>query len=329
MLDVGFFIWKMTSMPINPIDLVLVCKKYNIKRLAIKILHAKSKYNVPNGDKPLLDYIEVLRDNDINVEGWGYHYPNEPGPQGDAIEERRQKLKLDTYHVNCEKEWKEPYGMPAAAKLLISKPKVNNFEMLLCSYRYPSKHVPFPFDAFMLHETTDGASPQIYWALAHNPVKQLEQCLLEYKKWSKPIYPLISTFGASFKVDDKNVYWEPTVNEITLIREAILAKNINRFYCYSLDWVLSHKKYEFIEAATGFNSEIPVPDQPPLPEKEFYTITNCSWANGRSESTASEDNRVLVIRAGQKGTNLKEVNGEWYLLGFGPIQAWVYGDYLE
>lgn len=327
MLEVGFFIWKLSSMPSNPIELVRICKKFNIKRLAIKVLEKNFNYNTPNGDKPLMEYIDVLRNNDeykIIVEAWGYHYPTNPGPQGDAIEERRQKLGFNTYHVNCEREWKEPYGMPAAAKLLLSKPKVNNFEMLLCSYRYPSDHKEFPFDAFMLHETINGASPQVYWALSHNPTTQMQRCLAEYKEWNKPVYPLISTFGASFKSGEKWIYWEPSVKEIQNARSSVVG---NRMYCWSLDWVLNHKRYDLIEAATGVNLGDPIPE--PNPESEYITIANCSWANGRSEPTSIVDNRVIIVRAGQKGTNLKMHNGQWDLLGFGPIKAWVHGDYTE
>lgn len=330
MLKVGFFIWKMSSMPKDPMELVALCKKFDIKMLAIKVAENFYNYNVPNGDKPLMDYIDVLRNNDVyqvEVEGWGYHYPDKPGPQGDKIEERRQKLGLTTYHFNCEGEWKQPWGMPAAMKTMLDKPKVNNFEMLLCSYRYPSKHVPFPFDAAMNHQTTNGCSPQIYWALSNDPVNQLDKSYKEYYKYGKPFLPLISTFGASFKVGDKWVYWEPTIEEITAVREACIQKNFGRMYCYSLDWVFSHKRFDMIEAATGYNDDIP-PIEPPS-EKEYFQIVNCKYLNGRSEVKIDPENIQVVVKAGHYVKNLKKENDQWRLVGLDKIRVWMHGDYLE
>lgn len=330
MLEVCFFIWKLTSMPSDPMDLVAICKKYRIKRLAIKVAEYYYNYNAPNGDRSLIDYIDVLRDNDVYnviVEGWGYHYPDKPGPQGEKIEERRQKLGLDTYHVNCEGEWKQPWGMPAAMKTLLDKPKVNGFEILACTYRYPSKHAPFPFDAMMNHQTTDGASPQVYWALSHDPVDQIEKCLGEYSKWGKPVYPLISTFGASFNVDGKPVYWEPSIKEIEDARAYCELLNLGRMYAWSLDWTLARKRFDMIEAATGYSDDTP-PVEPP-PEKDYFTVVNCKYLNGRSEVKIDPENILVVVKSGLQVKNLKTQNGQWQFVGLDKIKVWMHGDYLD
>lgn len=332
MLEVGFFIWKLSSMPANPIDLVLLCKKYGIKRLAIKVAEYVYNYNALNGDKPLMDYIDVLRDNGIIVEGWGYHYPDKPGPQGEKIEERRQKLGLDTYHVNCEGEWKQPWGMPAAMKTLLDKPKVNGFEILACTYRYPSKHVPFPFDAMMNHQTTDGASPQVYWALSNNPVEQLDNCLEEYAKWNKPVYPIISTFGQTFEIKQKDgtvkkIYWESKIEEIVSARVACEQKKLGRMYAWSLDWTLARKRFDMIEAATGYSDDTP-PVEPP-PEKDYFTIVNCKYLNGRSEVKIDPGNILVVVKSGLQVKNLKTQNGQWQFVELGKIKCWMHGDYLD
>lgn len=331
-MEIGYFIWKLSAMPADPMDLVAICKQYGIKRLAIKVLDAHYKWNVPSGDKPLMSYIDVLRVNDIIVEGWGYHYPEQPGLQGDAIEERRDKLDLDTYHLNVEGEWKQPYGMAKAAEAIMEKQKVNGFEILLCSYRYPSLHSQLPFDKFMNHPAMDGASPQVYWAGKHNPVDQLNDCLVEYSAWGKPVYPIGSTFGASFKVKQSDdsyewVYWEATPADVSAFRQGAARANINKIYYWSLDWILSKKRFDLLQAATGINVSQP-PTIPPI-EKDVLRVTNCLWVNGRSEPTSSEDNRVVVVRAGQPVTNNKIQNGSWYSVGLGPIQCWIHGDYLE
>lgn len=334
MPDVGFFIWKMSSMPKDPYDLVKICQQYGIKRVAIKVLDGIYKYNVPYGDKQLKEYMIVLKVNGIIVEAWGYQYPDQPSLQGDYIEERRQKLEFETFHLNAETPWKEPFGMPKAAKTMLGKLKVNRFEVLLCSYRFPSQHSPFPFDAFMNHEATDGASPQVYWALSHNPVEQLEACLLEYSAWGKPVYPVGPTFGASFKLGGDWVYWEPTVEELVAFRKAAHATGINRMYYYSLDWALAKNRFDWIEAATGINTGSPV-DPPTLPPvTEAFVVTNCSWLNGRMEPRVAvlpdgSSNRIVVVRAGQKVENLLEDSDQWQKVRLGFIEAWMHGDYLE
>lgn len=324
-MEVGYFIWQLRAMPSNPLDLVAICKKYGIKRLAIKVLEKNFKYNTPNGDKPLMEYIKVLEDNGIIVEGWGYHYPDQTGLQGDAIEERRAKLGFKTYHIDVEGEWKKPTGMPKEAEALMNKLKVNGFEVLLCSYRYPSKHSQVPFDKFMNHAAMDGASPQVYWALSHNPVEQLEACLLEYSAWGKPVRPVGSTFGASFKVNDKWLYWEASVAEVEAFRIACEKLKLRPYY-WSLDWILSKKRFDLLEAATGVNVAVP-PVEPPV-EPEYFTIGNCLWVNGRKEPTSAVDNRVVVVRAGQEVDNLKLENAGWNFVELGRIKCWIHGDYL-
>lgn len=331
MPEIGFFVWKIEAMPKNPHDLVAICHQFGINVLAFKVLNRDYKYNVPNGDRPLMEYFKVLELNGIKVEAWGYHTPDTAGAQGDAIEERREKLRFSTYHVDVESEWKEPWGMPARAKLLLGKPKVKNFEMLFCSYREPDLHAPVPFDAFMNHETIDGASPQLYWALKHNPVTQLDLCLEDYAKWHKPIYPIAPTFGASFKVNEKWYYWEPTVKDLTEFREACASRGLERFYYYSLDWAIAHARIDWLEAATGVN--IP-PNDPPIIDlgPEFWTVGNCKWLNCRSDPKVikgDNDNVIAVVRAGQKVTNHFEDSGEWKKVGMGPITGWMHGDYLK
>lgn len=332
MLDVGFLVWKLGSMPKDPHDLANICLRYGIKRLAFKLLDGVFPHNVPNGDRPTIEYLNVLRESGIIVEAWGYHYPENPGPQGDAIEERRQKFGFKTYHLNLEREWQKDYGMPAAVKLLLSKPKVNGFEMLLCSYRSPKDHPKFPFNAVMWHETIDGASPQVYWALAHNPVEQLNACLDAYAGWGKPVYPMGPTFGAKFQVRDEWIYWEPSVTELVSYYQECSRLNLGRVYYFSLDWVLNHKRFDFLEAATGGQSVIPPVVEPPVepPVKDEFVVANCTWLNGRSEPTPTDDsNKVVTMKAGFKVRSLHEENNGWEHVALGPNEFWAHGDYLD
>jgi len=331
MSDVGFLVWKLANIPQDPKQMLTICNRYGIKRLVFKVLDGRWKYNVKdNNDKPLLNYFDVLRTGGIIVEAWGYHYPDNPGAQGDAIEERRQKLGFSTYHLNAEAEWQKPFGMPRAAKTMIEKPKVNNFEMLLCSYREPSSHPAFPFSAFLNHPTMDGSSPQVYWALKHNPVKQLNDCLFEYKLWNKPVIPMGPTFGSNFTIEGKSYYWEPTVDDLVAFREACKIEGMERIYYYSLDWPLTHNRFDMIAAATGYDfGEEDEPTPPPVETPKVFVVSKCKWLNVRSQPTSSVDNRLVVVRAGRKVGNLKEEVGNWQRISLGYIEGWSDGNFLE
>lgn len=314
-----FYIWKLTNMPAAA-TLAALCHQYSIERVAVKVLDGTWKYNTPNGsqtyDAPLIDYLNVLRNAGIVVEGWGYHYPGSSGAQGDAIMERKAKLGFTTYHVNCEGEWKQLYGMPAAAKALMDKLQVNGFEVLLSSYRYPSQHSPFPFGAFMNHPAMDAAAPQVYWIGAHNAAAQLSQCLSEYAGWNKPIYPT----GAAFATSD----WEPTVADIHAFNDECFRRGITRKYWWSLDWIITHQRYDWLEAITGESGD----EVPPPAEPDEFSIVNCTWLNGRSTPGVVDDNRVVSVRAGQRVTNLHQESGQWRYCGLGPVRCWMHGDYL-
>lgn len=322
MTEFGMFIWKIQSMP-PALALVDICKQYHITRLAIKVLEGAEPFNVPNGDKPLMDYIAILSAAGITVEGWGYHYPDNPGGQGDAIEERREKLGFRTYHVDIEGEWKQPFGMPAKIKLLLSKPKINNFEMLICSYRFPSQHPQMPWDAAMNHETIDGASPQVYWALRHNPDEQLLQTFTEYAKWKKPVFPLGSMFGATFTVKDNNgedirVYWEATPDEIHTFVRWCRIHNVPRMYFWSMDYVLSKKRFDFLAAANWEEPPVIPPDPEPEPD-EINPVGSFTVKSGFRNLRNKPMGDVIGKAINGSVLPFTEKLDEWYL-----VNAWVW-----
>ena len=325
-LKVGYFVWRLGSLPKDVKELIDILYKFDITTLAFKVLDGKFKFNVPDGDKPLKRYIDELRKAGFEIEAWGYHYPSYPTLQAEAIEERRKTFDFKVYHLNCEKEWKTLNGK-VAAKLLLDKLDVESLKVYLCSYRFPSFHREFPFKTFMDHPKIIGASPQIYWALSHNPAEQCAKTFQEYSTFSKIIYPIGSAFGESFKVGEKSIWWEPNVKELEDFRLFNVSKNLDKIYYYSLDWVLTRNKQDWLEASTG----VKFPDPPiAIPEeKKEFTIANCQWLNGRSEPNTSFDNICVIVRKGSKVTNLKESSGNWMKVGLGPIKCWMHGDYLE
>jgi len=75
----------------------------------------------------------------------------------------------------------------------------------------------------------------------------------------------------------------------------------------------------------------PDPPEPPIPPTiTHYTVdeAKCTWLNGRTDPTSSVDNKVVVLRAGQKATLLED-NGDWKMVRLDNVECWMYGYYLK
>jgi hypothetical protein len=269
-MEIGFFVWHLSAMPANAIDLAYICKQYGIKRLAFKLLDGTYRFNVPLGDEHLQRYFDTLWVQGITVEGWGYHYPDYTETQSLAIRERCKTFGIDHYHLDIEAPWKRP-GSEKSIKTLLNGLISADLEILFCSYRFPSYHQAIPFNAAMSHLATDAASPQVYFAGRHNPLDQLAQTYLEYSRWNKPIFPIGPTFGESFTVAGERFWWEPTSQDITNFRLWCVREDIRRIYWYSLDYVLKKERYDWLEAATGIKDP-PPPPEPPGPPDEIEPL---------------------------------------------------------
>ena len=100
MTDIGFLVWHIEAMPADAMDLVRLCKQYNVSRLAFKILNGSYHFNVKQGDKPLVDYFDVLWSEGIKVEGWGYHYPDHSDDDQDVADDHNQDPPVEDVQTN-------------------------------------------------------------------------------------------------------------------------------------------------------------------------------------------------------------------------------------
>jgi hypothetical protein len=116
-------------------------------------------------------------------------------------------LDLDGYVVDAEREFKEA-GKAEAARTFMSRVRTGLPDAIiaLSSYRFPSYHPQFPFQAFL--EKCDLNMPQVYWLLSHNPGETLLRTLNEFQAIT-PIRPIIPT-GSAFKQSS----WSPTTADM-------------------------------------------------------------------------------------------------------------------
>ena len=171
----------------------------------------------------------------------------------------------------------------------------------------------------------DGASPQVYFAGRHNPLDQLSQTFLEYAKWGKPLYPIGPTFGETFTVAGERFWWEPSVNDLVSFRMWCQREEIPKIYYYSLDYVLSRKRFDWLEAATGV-LDPPPPPEPPEPEEiepDYLVITTAHPAlNVRAAPTVKASDLGNLI----PGSIVPVVgqDGDWL-----HIDGWIHKDWTK
>ena len=318
MNGLGFLIWKLSSLPAVE-QVIELLQSVNARWVSIKVADGIWPYNQVGGnDKALLAFIGALQAAGIDVGGWHYIYPDQPGPQGDRAEERREKLHLSHYLLDMEKEWKIPYGAGARAVTLCDKLHNGSLQVGLCSYRYPEYHPEPPWGKFLHHEKMDAIVPQLYWIGSHNPAWQIRESLRQYREMSDlPYIPIGSTFD--------NGDWSPTTDDIAEFIEECQAQGFPGYGFYTLDWIIQKHRTDWL-AAIGSGQPAPLP--PPAISDELV-ITNCSWLNGRSEAAVIDDNRVVVVRAGRSVRDLHEDIGNWKHVELGYVQCWMDGNYLE
>jgi len=254
----GFFIWQLKNMP-EPTELANIIGYYQIDWVAIKMANGTALYNQIGGnDKILHEYIDAIRAVGCEVGGWAYVYPEKAGPQGSIASERIQKFDLPFWLIDVEKEWKKT-GLNDEIELYCANADMpKRTETSFCSYRYPSYHPPLNFDKWC--RETDSATPQVYWLGSHTPGEQLEKTWNEYEPLldGKPMYPIGAMWGQN--VGDH--YWEVTIEDILEFEEKVKDMGFKAHGYWSLDWVLTHEKFEWLETI----SDVPEPPPPPPPD---------------------------------------------------------------
>lgn len=216
----GFFIWQISRCENgNATAIGNVAAQAGLTHVLIKIADGTNAYNInSNGQDLVPPVVQALRSWGISVWGWHYIYGYDPqGEAGIAIQ-RLEQLNLDGYVIDAEAEFKQP-GKEEQARLFMNlmRQRFPTFPMALSSYRYPTYHPQFPFEAFL--EKCDLNMPQVYWIGAHNPAEQLARSVREFQD-IQPVRPLIPT-GSAFKEGS----WAPTVEDINEFLRA--AQNLN------------------------------------------------------------------------------------------------------
>ncbi len=227
----GFFIWKIRDCEGgNPQAIANLAQSSGYTHILIKVADGPYAYNIntSTGADLVPPVLQALRARGIKVWGWHYVYGSNPVGEANIAIQRIQTLGLEGYVIDAEAEFKQP-GRETAARTLMSRLRSTfpNLPFALSSYRFPSYHRSFPWQAFL--EYCDYNMPQVYWEQAHNPDAQLQRCVSEFQALT-PVRPIIPT-GPAYKVNG----WAPTPADIVTFMDTARALNLSAANFFSWD----------------------------------------------------------------------------------------------
>jgi hypothetical protein len=232
LLGKGFMIWKIPSCERgSPDQIASEAKLAGLTHVLIKIADGITAYNVNKDTKVDLvpPVVQALKAQGIHVWGWHYLYGANPGGEAQIAVRRVTELGLQGYIVDAEQEFKSPSGASAARTFMTELRKgLPNKPVALSSYRFPSYHPQFPWNAFL--EKCDYNMPQVYWEEAHNPGAQLERCVREFNHMTyvRPIMPTGPMYRTS--------RWSPTPADIQEFLEKAKALQLSSANFFTWDY---------------------------------------------------------------------------------------------
>jgi hypothetical protein len=216
---IGMFIWKLAECEGgDPEAIAARAREAGLTHLVVKISDGAIPYVGSEELLKLKDALAAGTPDQAPIALWGWGYVRGDDPKGEA--QAASKIILDAslagFVINAEREYKEPGKEGPAGEYLellrhlLATAQVNPDDpplpIALATYRLPSYHPVFPWEAFL--NKVDFVMPQVFWVQAQNPAAQLLRSYREYTKLA-PNKPYLPT-GAAFA--DSN--WRPRAGEI-------------------------------------------------------------------------------------------------------------------
>ena len=214
-------------------------KNLHIQALYVKVADGAVPYNLLRqeqgqwDDIALLDMLEALAAAGMPKIGWQYLYGREPEREAERALERIERLGLQGYILDAEQEYKRA-GASAAEKFMKRLRAGSDVPLALCSYRFPTLHKDFPWQAFLAWMDSahgDIHMPQMYWvgdARGDGPALQLTRC---HKELSALKALQVLPIGGLYTQTVSNVLWQPTTVQMQAFAQAAMDLD-----CAGLGW---------------------------------------------------------------------------------------------
>jgi len=197
------FLWQLRNVEGgNPIKIADTAVALGLAGVSIKVAQGRGKYNLRWDGKRWIDDIlrpavNALHQVGLRVHGWQWVDGDDPTGEALCILDRIQQMGLDGLEVDAEGTYK---GKPKSARIYMSILKDNvpsGFHIGLTSYRYPTLHPEFPWQAFCQY--ADYHMPQIYWNPPYppnyGPAPELNRSVMELRAVKDlPIIPAGRTY---------------------------------------------------------------------------------------------------------------------------------------
>lgn len=218
----GFYLWNIERAEVGNVNSIAnLAVQAGLTHILVKIADEDEPYNLHSvsGADLVPPLVAALHDRGLEVWGWHYVYGYKPVEEADMAITRLRQLNLDGYVIDAESEYELP-GRETAARTFMSRLRnaYPTFPVGLSSFRYPSYHPGFPFQAFL--EKCDINMPQVYWVGRHDPGDQLTRCVREFQAIS-PFRPIIPTGSAYYSGS-----WIPTSADITEFMDTARTLNL-------------------------------------------------------------------------------------------------------
>ena len=301
---IGFYIWKIANCEGGNVDaIVKMAVESHFSHVLIKIADGTYSYNAAT----VQALTTALKAAGLQVWGWQYVYGANPAGEALRVIPIIQALDLDGFVVNAEVEYKRVDGA-SRAKLYMQTLRAGvgqDFSIALSTYRWPTYHPEFPFNAFL--EYCDLSMPQVYWMQAHNPTSQLQRTAKEYAELEvkRPVFPT----GACFR----EWGWQPTAVDVAAFIQA--AKDLGLAGCNFWEW--ANARYNVPDGWKAISTATWVTVPAPLPE----------GVPAGYEMTVSVE--TLNLRAGPNTTfpDIGDLHkGEKFIVtGIAGSNAWAFG----
>ncbi len=259
----GLFIWKILDCEGgDPAAIRKVALASGLSHVLIKVADAERTYNYDTAR--LFDRVapvaRALRDAGIQTWGWQYIYGRDPLAEARKAIQRVKELNLDGFVVNAEIEFKAS-GMDVPARKYMQELRagLKTTPLALSTFRFPSYHPQFPYDAFL--EYCDINMPQVYWQGAHNPEAQLQRVQSEFstRRFKRALIPT----GAAYAVGD----WKPTANDTIAFLNTARSLKLTGANFWSWDYARKHLP-EVWRAIRDYAWGSPTPPTPaPAPQQ--------------------------------------------------------------
>ena len=334
----GLFIWKGRSCESGDLgQAVERAQALGLSWVALKIGDQDADHSRSYSDMALA--VRAFRSAGLQVWAWHYVYggcwidfvgsvhTDGPSPEHEALFACHQveTYGFDGYIIDAEREYKVAQPERRAARFVNALRGIG-VPVALSSYRYPSLHQEFPFEAFL--ELAEIHMPQVYWGdYANAPELELERSRSELKAIKDlPFSPI----GRAY-IGDGHANPKPT--ELTRFMEICRKRELPGCSFWSWDALCTHSGGQERAAAislfdwqTGAAPEDPTPETPPAMGSakvlaNVYVRTEPSTARGTTTVAGKFPAGVSI--------NFIEMRalpgGHWASLGDG---LWCAADYL-